>query len=134
MPWIPRRRLALELEQQWLDAEGIARIRTQATIAAEISRSTQSARTVRLIEEQYTDFQRISERFPEGSMDVLLAGILHAVDAFDAVTHPRPYQEHVPRARRLRTLCDGRGSRFHPGVVDLLIYWTPEGSDAATLN
>lgn len=103
-----------------LDDTAIERIRSQAGISAEICRSTQSARTVRLIEEQYTDFPLLQKRFAEGSMDILLAGILRVADAFDAITHPRPYQEHIPAAQRMQTLSDGEGTRFHPLVIEML--------------
>jgi len=117
-----------------LDEEGVARIRVQAAISAEIARSTQSTRTVRLIEEQYTDHQHLSQRFGERSIDALLAAILHGVDAFDAVTHPRPYQEYLPRSERIQTLFDGQGTRFHPSIVEMLLQLTPEGPDSVTRN
>lgn len=104
-----------------LEGDGVARIRAQAAISAEICRSTQSARTVRLIEEQYTDFHPLTRRFAEGSLDILLAGILRVADAFDAVTHPRPYQEQIAPAQRMRTLADGKGARFHPQVIEMLL-------------
>ena len=103
-----------------LEEDAVKRIRAQAQLSAEICRSTQSSRTVRLIEEQYTDFHLLQRRFAEGSLDVLLAGILRVADAFDAVIHPRPYQEHVPSADRMRTLADGQGTRYHPLVIEML--------------
>ena len=67
-------------------------------------------------------------RSAEGSLDVLLSGILRVADAFDAITHPRPYQEHIPPAERLRTLAEGEGTRFHPLVIEMLFL---SGADKA---
>lgn len=99
--------------------EGIARIRAQAQISAEIARMTQSPRTVRLIEEQYTDFVDMRHRFGSEE-DMLLGAILRVVDAFDAVTFPRPYQKDIPDAERLEGILDGQGTRYHPDIVDRL--------------
>ena len=98
---------------------GVARIRAQAQISAEVARTTQSPRTVRLIEEQYTDFVDMQRRFGSDE-DTLLAAILRVVDAFDAVTFPRPYQKDIPDEIRLGGILEGQGTRYHPDIVDRL--------------
>lgn len=103
-----------------LPPETVARIRSQAFFSAEIARATQNDRTVRLIEEQYTEYRFLKTRFREDEESLLLASILHAVDAFDAVTFPRPYQQDVPDEIRLDGLLLGQGTFFHPDVVDQL--------------
>lgn len=103
-----------------LPPETVARIRSQAFFSAEIARATQNDRTVRLIEEQYTEFRFLKTRFRENEEDLLLASILHVVDAFDAVTFPRPYQQDVPDEVRLDGLLLGQGTLFHPDVIDQL--------------
>lgn len=103
-----------------LPPETIARIRSQAYFSAEIARATQNDRTVRLIEEQYTEFRLLKARFRQNTEDLLLASILHVVDAFDAVTFPRPYQQDVPEKARLDGILLGQGTLFHPAVVDEL--------------
>lgn len=103
-----------------LPPETVARIRSQAFFSAEIARTTQNDRTVRLIEEQYTEFRFLKSRFREDEESLLLASILHLVDAFDAVTFPRPYQQNVPDEVRLNGLLLGQGTLFHPDVVDQL--------------
>ncbi len=104
-----------------LDNDSVQRIRDQALISAEIARASQSARTVRLIEEQYTDFSEIRRRYPVASIEVLLAGVLHVADAFDAVTNPRPYQFDLPATGRLNLITAGQGTRFDPRAVEVLV-------------
>ena len=96
-------------------------IRAQAAIGAELVRATQSERTARLIEHQYTDFAEIRREFAGQDKEILMAGILRVADAFDAMTHPRPYQRNLPDARRAQILLDGRGTRFDPQVVETML-------------
>lgn len=103
-----------------LPPETVQRIRSQAFFSAEIARATQNPRIVRLIEEQYTEFRFLKPRYRDDQEELLLASILHVVDAFDAVTFPRPYQRDVPDEIRLDGLLLGQGTLFHPEVVDQL--------------
>jgi HD-GYP domain-containing protein (c-di-GMP phosphodiesterase class II) len=101
--------------------EDRALIREHAAVGASIVRATHPERTARLIEHQYTDFARLQQVFSDDE-DLLLAGILRAADVFDAVTHPRPYQERLRSTHRERILVQGSGSRFHPRAVDVLLH------------
>jgi putative two-component system response regulator len=101
------------------------RVRAQSWIGAEIVRATHGFRTARLIETQYSDFEQLRREHPEGSRDILLAGILRVADVFDTMTHPRPYQKNLPGGRRSQVLMDGIGTKFHPVVVDTLFQVRP---------
>ncbi|HEU4883361.1 MAG TPA: HD domain-containing phosphohydrolase [Longimicrobium sp.] len=101
--------------------EDRALIREHAAVGAAIVRATHSERTARLVEHQYTDFARLQQVFPD-DVDLLLAGILRAADVFDAVTHPRPYQDRLRSTHRERILVQGSGSRFHPRAVEVLLH------------
>jgi putative two-component system response regulator len=104
-----------------LHPEDRALIREHAAVGARIVRATHSERTARLIEHQYTDFALLRQVFPD-DVDLLLAGILRAADVFDAVTHPRPYQDRLRSTHRERILVQGSGSRFHPAAVEVLLH------------
>lgn len=59
--------------------------------------------------------------YPSGRRadDIPLVGrIVALADAFDAMTHDRPYQQAVPAARALSTIQEQRGRHFDPAVVD----------------
>lgn len=104
-----------------LAPEDRALIRGHAAVGARIVRATHSERTARLIEHQYSDFARLEQVFAD-DVDLLLAGILRAADVFDAVTHPRPYQDRLRATHRQRILIQGSGSRFHPRAVEVLLH------------
>lgn len=48
----------------------------------------------------------------------LIAGI---VDAFDTLTAPKPFGEHLPPANALSIIYKGRGKQFHPALVEQFI-------------
>ena len=104
-----------------LDETSLARLRSQAGVGAEILRPTHATRTCMLVEHQYTDFDEIRLRFRAGSREVLLAGILRAADALDAMLHPRPYQADLDPALLPLILRGGRGTNFHPQAVESLL-------------
>jgi response regulator RpfG family c-di-GMP phosphodiesterase len=105
-----------------LDERSLARLRGQASVGAEILRTTHTTRTCMLVEHQYTDFDEIRLRFRAGSREVLLAGILRAADALDTMLHPRPYQADLDPALPPLILRSGRGTNFHPQAVESLLH------------
>ena len=104
-----------------LDETSLARLRSQASVGAEILRPTHTTRTCILVEHQYTDFDEVRLRFRPGSREVLLAGILRAADALDTMLHPRPYQADLDPALTPLILRGGRGTSFHPQAVESLL-------------
>lgn len=100
-----------------LSANELARVRFQATVGAEIVRSTYDARTALLVARQYDDYAALAAAGEVEAADLLLAGILRVADVIDAVTSPRPYQDPMPRSRQVEVLRTGLGSKFHPLVV-----------------
>lgn len=49
----------------------------------------------------------------------LAARITSVVDAFDAMTHDRPYRKAMDPQAAMQELVDGRGRQFAPDVVDV---------------
>ncbi len=111
---------AIVATPQWLPDAVIDRIRAQAVVSAQIACSTQTQRTVWLIEEQYSDYEQLRAELADDSEDLLLAGILRVADAYDAVTFPRPYQQGVSNQERFFGLLLGQGTKYHPDVIDKL--------------
>lgn len=104
-----------------LDDASLSRLRSQASVGAEILRPTHSARACMLVEQQYTDFDELRLRFRPGSRELLLAGILRAADALDTMLHPRPYQADLDPTLTPAILRGGRGTSFHPQAVESLL-------------
>jgi response regulator RpfG family c-di-GMP phosphodiesterase len=104
-----------------LDEASLARLRSQASVGAEILRPTHSSRTCMLVEQQYTDFDEMRLRFRPASRELLLAGILRAADALDTMLHPRPYQADLDPSLTPQILRGGRGTSFHPQAVESLL-------------
>jgi PAS domain S-box-containing protein len=60
-------------------------------------------------------FRKAGEDIP------LAARIVAVVDAFDAMTHARPYKDALPPEFALRELKSGRGRQFDPAIVDAFV-------------
>lgn len=104
-----------------LDDASLNRLRSQASVGAEILRPTHSSRACMLVEHQYTDFDELRLRLRPGSRELLLAGILRVADALDTMLHPRPYQADLDPTLPPQILRWGRGTSFHPQVVESLL-------------
>jgi putative nucleotidyltransferase with HDIG domain len=58
------------------------------------------------------------------------ARILAVADAFDAITSDRPYRQARPVAEALKILQEEAGRQFDPGVVEALVQWVRDISQA----
>jgi hypothetical protein len=57
----------------------------------------------------------------QGNDVTLMARIIGACDAFDAMTSTRPYRDGMPVAKALGILKEGKGTQFDDKVVDALL-------------
>jgi len=105
-----------------LSAAELERIRAHARTGAEIVRQVPSLRRVApLIEHQGTDHRELARHVEPGSADFLLAGILHVVDAYDAMTHARSYRGALSRDYWEPFLEQGAGHALNPLAVRALL-------------
>lgn len=96
----------------------LAQIRAHAEAGARIVGSVPSLqRIVPLVRYQNTDYRDLSAHLPESAREFLLSGILHVVDAYDAMVSARSYRGAMPREYWEATLTRGAGTRFHPDAV-----------------
>jgi len=58
----------------------------------------------------------------------LAARIVHVVDVFDALSSPRVYKEAWPPEKARHAIAEGRGTQFHPGVVDAFFACLDQGT------
>lgn len=111
-----------------LDREELALVRAQARLGAEIVRSVHGDLVASLVEHQYRDLEELHDLLPRHGAELLMAGILRAVDVFDTVTYPRPYQSPLRGDSRAELLRSGAGSKFHPRIVQMLLEIQPSAS------
>jgi HD-GYP domain-containing protein (c-di-GMP phosphodiesterase class II) len=57
----------------------------------------------------------------EGERIPLLARVLAVVDAYDAMTHDRPYRPRLPPADALATVMEEAGRQFDPEITQLFV-------------
>jgi HD-GYP domain-containing protein (c-di-GMP phosphodiesterase class II) len=57
----------------------------------------------------------------KGSAIPLPSRIVAVCDAFDAMTHPRPYRRGFNVGTALEELCRGSGTQFDPGVIETFL-------------
>ena len=69
--------------------------------------------------------------YPDGlSGDAIPVGarIVSVVDAYDAMTHDRPYRSRLSDEEARQELIDKRGTQFDPDIVDLMLASLADGS------
>lgn len=108
--------------------EELSIVRQQARFGAEIVRSVHGDLAAALVEHQYRDLDELHRILPEDGSELLMTGILRAVDVFDTVTYPRPYQQPLRGDSRAEMLRSGAGSRFHPRIVKMLLEIQPSAA------
>jgi putative nucleotidyltransferase with HDIG domain len=112
----------LLLKTEPLSSDELVCIRAHARAGAEIVRQVPAlARVAPLIEHQGTEFHELGQFLDPNSVDFELAGVLGVVDAYDAMTHARPYRDALPRAYWQHTLERGVGTRFSGTAVRALL-------------
>ncbi len=115
-----------------LTPEELARIRAHASAGAGIVGGVASlAHIAPLVEHQHTAFWALPEFLDPAAREFLLVGILHAVDAYDAMVSARSYRDAMDRGYWEANLRDGAGTQYHPDVVGALFRVLGVGGAAA---
>lgn len=98
-------------------------MKRHAELGARIARSlpelTEVAEDILLHHERWD-----GSGYPRGLVDdqiPLLVRILSILDAYDAMTHGRPYKKSLPHEAAIEELRKGAGRQFDPDLVELLI-------------
>jgi HD-GYP domain-containing protein (c-di-GMP phosphodiesterase class II) len=106
-----------------LTDEEFAALRDHAAVGARLLHSlaglSGAARIVRCQRERYD-----GRGYPQGLAGdeiPLTSRVLHACDAFVAMTTERPYRPALDHEEALEELREGAGSQFDPDVVDALV-------------
>lgn len=81
-----------------------------------------------IIEYQNTDHAELHRHLPPASRAYLLTGILHVVDAYDAMVSARSYRGPMPRDYWEATLRAGAGRKFHPAAVAAFLRLSAEAA------
>lgn len=105
-----------------LTAEELEQIRSHARVGAGIVGGVASlAGIVPLVEHQHTGYRALAEHLDPAKPAFLLVGILHAVDAYDAMVSARSYRDAMDQGYWESNLRDGAGTLYHPDVVAALL-------------
>jgi putative nucleotidyltransferase with HDIG domain len=105
-----------------LTPDELEQIRAHAAAGARILEGVGSLKAAaRVIEHHTLPYAELHHTLDVESTEFLLAGILHAADAYDAMTSARAYRAAMDRGYCTRTLEAGSGTRFHPAVSEMLL-------------
>lgn len=103
----------------------LEQIRGHARAGARIVEGVASLRgAAQLIEHHTVPYRELDQYLDPDSTEFILAGILHAADAYDAMTSPRAYRGAMDREYCVATIEGGSGTRFHPAVAEMLLLVT----------
>lgn len=102
-----------------LTPEELRQIRSHTQVGAQIISAVPSLRRLApVIAHQYTDFRELPLHLAADAPEFLLASILKVVDNYDAMTSDRSYRGGLSREDWESALRSGRGTQYHPDVVD----------------
>jgi putative nucleotidyltransferase with HDIG domain len=105
-----------------LSPDELEQIRGHARAGARIVEGVASLRgAARVIEHHTVPYNALGSFLEPDTTEFLLAGILHAADAYDAMASPRAYRAAMDHGYCARTLEAGSGTRFHPAVAEMLL-------------
>jgi putative nucleotidyltransferase with HDIG domain len=105
-----------------LSADELEVIRGHARAGARIVEGVASLRgAAQIIEHHTVPYCQLDGLMDPDGNEFLLATILHAADAYDAMTSPRAYRGAMDREYCVATLEGGSGTRFHPAVAEMLL-------------
>lgn len=105
-----------------LTPEELARIRAHAVTGAAILRQVPSlARAADVVERQGADVGDLAHYFDGDPSTALLAAVLRVADAWDAMTHERPWRGALSTEDAHQVLARGMGTAFHPAAVRALL-------------
>lgn len=114
--------LELLHKTETLTPDELELIRSHARVGAGIVGGVASLqRIVPLVEHQHTDYGELSAHLDPNAPAFLLTGVLHAVDAYDAMVSARSYRDAMDRGYWEANLRGGAGTLYHPEVVAALL-------------
>jgi len=105
-----------------LSPKELGQIRAHASAGARILEQVASLREVaRIVEFHTLPHAEVMHILEPESRDLLLTGILHVADAYDAMASERAYRGALDAEYRMGVIRSGLGTWFHPAAAEMLL-------------